>query len=50
VLVEPLNEDATKSCGREFLPAVAVAVPVAGNLSAPATLTDVVPVWVRMEL
>ena len=48
-LVEMLNEDATKSCGREFLPAVAVAVPVAGSFSAPATFTDVVPVCVTIE-
>ena len=34
-LVPLLNDEATKSRGSELVPAVAVAVPVAGRLSAP---------------
>src|ERR1700722_10273804 len=44
-----LNEDATKSSAREFLPPVAIAAPVDGRIIFAPTFNMLVPVWVRIE-
>ena len=48
-LVALLNEEPTKSRGRDALPAVAVATPVAGKISLPRTSMAVIPVCAKIE-